>query len=306
MVQRVETDNQGGAARAPGSDPPSSARPARSNDSEGRADLHSHTTHSDGALTPQELVQKARDAGLTALAITDHDNVGALDEAMEWGKSLGVEVIPGVELSVSLGEKDVHILAYFFDHKNQTLLEYLTFFRQERLKRAERIVEKLNKMNIPLTMEAVREQAGVGSVGRPHIANALLDEGLIESYHEAFERYIGMGGPAFEKKYQVNPIEAFRMITGAGGLSFLAHPGKYTTDMELSQLIKAGLDGIEVVHPSHDEKLQEHYRGVVNQYFLLESGGSDFHGGKKNDDHVFGLYTVPMHAVETMRSRLFS
>jgi predicted metal-dependent phosphoesterase TrpH len=306
MAQRVETDNRGGAARAPGSDPPSSARPARPNGSEGRADLHSHTTHSDGALTPQELIHKARDAGLTALAITDHDNVGALDEAMECGKSLGVEVIPGVELSVSLGEKDVHILAYFFDHKNQTLLEYLTLFRQERLKRAERIVEKLNKMNIPLTMEAVREQAGVGSVGRPHIANALLDEGLIESYHEAFERYIGMGGPAFEKKYQVNPIEAFRMITGAGGLSFLAHPGKYTTDIELSQLIKAGLDGIEVVHPSHDEKLQEHYRGVVNQYFLLESGGSDFHGGKKNDHHVFGLYTVPMHVVETMRSRLFS
>jgi predicted metal-dependent phosphoesterase TrpH len=292
-----ESGKQGDAVRTNGPGSPSSA---------GRADLHAHTTHSDGALTPYELVNKAKQAGLTTLSITDHDNVGALDEAMEWGKSVGVEVVPGLELSVSVGEKDVHILAYFFDHKDQTLLEYLSFFRRERLKRAERIVEKLNKINVPIKMEAVLEQAGIGSVGRPHIANALLDGGMIESYHEAFEKYIGTGGPAFEKKYQVNPEEALRLINGAGGLSFLAHPGKYTTELELSQLIKLGLDGIEVVHPSHDEKLQEYYRGLVNHYFLLESGGSDFHGGKKSDNHTFGIFTVPMHVVETMRSRLFS
>lgn len=272
----------------------------------GRADLHSHTTHSDGALSPYELVTKARNAGLAALSITDHDNVGALDEAIEWGKSLGVEIVPGLELSVSLGEKDVHVLAYFFDHKNPNLLDYLSFFRRERLKRAERIVEKLNKMNIPIKFEAVLEQAGVGSIGRPHIANVLLDEGWIESYHEAFEKYIGMGGPAFEKKYQVTPDEAIKLISSSGGLSFLAHPGKYTTELELSQLIKSGVDGIEVIHPSHDEKRQAYYRGVVNQYFLLESGGSDFHGGKKSDDHTFGTFTVPMQVVETMRKRLFS
>lgn len=306
MAQSVEADNQGDAAHATGPDSPTSAGRPRSDGSDGRADLHSHTTHSDGALTPLELVRKAHAAGLSALAITDHDNVGAIDEATEWGKSMGVEVIPGLELSVSLGEKDVHILAYFFDHKSEVLLDYLSFFRRERFKRAERIVEKLNKMNVAITMDSVLGQAGVGSVGRPHIANALLDGGYIESYQEAFERFIGMGGPAFEKKYQVNPGEAFKLINSTGGLSFLAHPGRYTTDAELSQLIKAGLDGIEVVHPSHDEKLQEHYRSVVNQYFLLESGGSDYHGGKKNDNHAFGVFTVPMHVVETMRSRLFS
>lgn len=297
MAQMEESGKQGDAAHTTGPGSPSSA---------GRADLHSHTTHSDGALTPYELVNRAKQAGLAALSITDHDNVAALDEAIEWGKSWGVEVVPGLELSVTLGEKDVHILAYFFDHKDQTLLEYLSFFRRERLKRAERIVEKLNKINVPIKMEAVLERAGIGSVGRPHIANALLDGGMIDTYHEAFEKYIGMGGPAFEKKYQVNPEEAFRLINGAGGLSFLAHPGKYTTEFELSQLIKLGLDGIEVIHPSHDEKLQEYYRGLVNHYFLLESGGSDFHGGKKNDYHTFGMFTVPMHVVETMRSRLFS
>ena len=293
MSQKVESGSKGNESPV-------------SSSSASRADLHTHTTHSDGALSPHELVQRAHNAGLTVLSITDHDNVGALDEAIEWGKGLGMEVISGLELSVSLGEKDVHILAYFFDHRNRDLLDYLVFFRRERMKRAERIVQKLNNLNIPLKLEAVLEQAGIGSVGRPHVANALLDGGYVSSYHEAFDRYIGTGGPAFEKKYQLSPVDAFKLITLSGGLSFLAHPGKYLSEFDLSQLIKSGLDGIEVVHPAHDEKLMGYYRGLVNQYFLLESGGSDFHGGKKNDDHTLGLFTVPMHIVETMRSRLFS
>ncbi|HXG38072.1 MAG TPA: PHP domain-containing protein [Bacteroidota bacterium] len=284
----------------------SSARRSRSNDSNvGRADLHLHTTFSDGALSPQELVQKAHQAGLSVIAVTDHDNVAAIDEAMEWGKSVGVEVVPGLELSATMGEKDLHILAYFFDHKNQTLLDYLTFFRHERYKRAERIVEKLNKINVPLELEAVLEQAGVGSIGRPHIANAMVEQGFIDSYHEAFSKYIGVGGPAYEKKYQVSPQEAFQLISKAGGLSFLAHPGKYTTELELSELIDLGMDGIEVVHPSHDSNRQAFYRSVVDQYFLLESGGSDFHGGKKSDEYALGSFWVPLPVVDAMRKRLF-
>ncbi len=271
-----------------------------------RADLHLHTAYSDGALSPRELVEKARVAGITTISITDHDNVGALDEAMEYGRDTGIEVIPGLELSVAMGEKDVHILAYFIDHRNKNLLDYLTFFRYERLKRAERIVEKLNKINIPIKIESVQEQAGVGSLGRPHIASVLMEEGFIDSYHEAFAKYIGVGGPAYEKKFQLGPAEAIRLISESGGLSFLAHPGKYTSELELAQLIKAGLDGIEVVHPSHNEARQEHYRGVVSQYFLLESGGSDFHGGKKNDDFALGMYWVPIQIVQAMKKRLFS
>ncbi|HEY5615555.1 MAG TPA: PHP domain-containing protein [Bacteroidota bacterium] len=272
----------------------------------GRADLHLHTTHSDGTLTPEELVRKAREAGLTTIAITDHDNVAALDEAVEIGNAIGVEVLSGLELSVTLGEKDIHLLAYLFDHKNLQLLEYLTFFRRERLKRAERIVEKLNKINVPLELDAVLGQAGVGSVGRPHIANAMVELGVIGSYHEAFSKYIGVGGPAYEKKYQVSPQEAIQMVSKAGGLTFLAHPGKYTTDAEILELINAGLDGIEVVHPSHDEQRRKFYRNVVEQYFLLESGGSDYHGGKKNDSYAFGTFWVPLTVVDAMRKRLFS
>jgi predicted metal-dependent phosphoesterase TrpH len=252
------------------------------------------------------LLQRANSAGLSVISITDHDNVGALDEAIEIGNSLGIEVVPGVELSVTLNEKDIHLLAYFFDYNNQKLQDYLAFFRYERLKRAERIVQKLNDINVSLKMDAVLDQAGIGSVGRPHIASALLEEGLIETYHEAFMKYIGVGAPAYEKKYQLSPLEATQLIAQAGGLTFLAHPGKYTTDFELSTLIQSGLDGIEVVHPSHNEARQEFYRGVVHQYFLLECGGSDYHGGKKNDDQTLGVYTVPLQIVEDMRTRLFS
>jgi predicted metal-dependent phosphoesterase TrpH len=265
-----------------------------------------HTTFSDGVLSPEELTRKARNAGLSTIAITDHDHVGAIDEATAWGQKLGLTIVPGLELSVTLGGKDIHILAYFFDHTDQTLLDYLSFFRGERLKRAERMVKKLNSINVPLKLDAVLEQAGIGAVGRPHIASALVEEGHVDSFHEAFNRFIGVGGPAYETKFQLNPQEAFRLINKAGGLSFLAHPGRYLSEQELLELIKQGLDGIEVVHPSHSESQREYYRGIVHHYFLLESGGSDFHGGRKNDDHVFGVHTVPLHVVETMRSRLFS
>ena len=172
---------------------------------EGKADLHMHTTHSDGMLSAEELVARAQAAGLTTISITDHDNVGAVDDATAAAKSAGIEVIPGVELSASIEDQDIHILGYFFDHKNQNLLDYLSFFRIERVKRAERIVEKLNDLKVPLKFESVLEQAGRGSIGRPHIANALLEEGLTESYHEAFWKYLGFGKPAYEKSTRCLP-----------------------------------------------------------------------------------------------------
>jgi len=280
-------------------------RDAGASSADAKADLHTHTTHSDGALTPEELVRKAKSKGLAAIAIADHDNVAGLAEATEVGRSIGVEVIPGLELSATLGEKDVHILAYFFDPTHPRLLEYLEFFRLERRKRAERIVRKLNGLDIPLSLDSVLDQAGIGSVGRPHIASALVEEGHTQNYQEAFIKYIGSNGPAFEKKYQVGPAEAVQLIAQAGGLSFFAHPGKHTTEADLVALMDVGLDGIEVIHPSHSPTLQKHYRSLASQYFLLQSGGSDFHGGKKNDEAVFGAYTVPMSIVEDMRRRCF-
>ncbi|MCK5572306.1 MAG: PHP domain-containing protein [Bacteroidetes bacterium] len=271
---------------------------------EGRADLHIHTTYSDGALSAREIILRAREAGLSAISITDHDHTGALDEAILLGSELGVDVIPGVELSVTVRDQDVHILGYFFDHHNPRLLDYLAHFRTERIKRARRIVEKLNDLNLPLPFDAVLDRAGHGSVGRPHIANALVETGLTESYYEAFLKYIGSGKPAYEKKFQISPREAIELVAYAGGLSFIAHPGNCISDELLFELLNEGIDGIEVVHPSHTPDRILYYRGIASEYFLLTSGGSDFHGGRKNGLDVLGKYSVPEDHVTMMRRRL--
>ncbi|HTR98894.1 MAG TPA: PHP domain-containing protein [Bacteroidota bacterium] len=271
---------------------------------DGKADLHLHTTYSDGALSPSELLDRARQAGLTAISITDHDHTGALDEAMQVAAHRGIEVIPGVELSTMVGESDVHILGYFIDHRDARLQEYLALFRSERRRRAERIVRKLNGLNVPLTIDGVMRRAGSGSVGRPHIATALVEEGLIGTYQEAFTRYIGFGKPAYEKKYMISPREAIGMIAAAGGLSFIAHPSTFLQEGVLLDIIDAGIDGIEVIHPSHTAELTAHYRGIVGEYFLLASGGSDFHGGRRNDAEALGRYTITMGELNMMRRRL--
>lgn len=269
------------------------------------ADLHTHTTKSDGALTPVQLVQKAKTVGLRIMSITDHDSVNGLDEAIELGSKEGIEIIPGTELSATYNGIEIHILGYFVDHHSQPLLNSLTLFREERLKRVMRIVEKLNKLKVPLTVESVLEHAQGAAVGRPHVANALVNGGHATSYQQAFNKYIGEGRPAFEKKSDVTPEQTIKLIAEAGGLSFLAHPGRSIEEETLIHLIKAGLDGIEVIHPSHTPQLVEHYRGIVNEYCLLESGGSDFHGGLKGDDQLFGRIGLPAEKVEIMRNRLF-
>ncbi len=251
------------------------------------------------------MLRKARDAGISILGITDHDSVSALDEASEFGRTLGIEVVPGMELSASSPSGEIHVLGYFMDHHSPMLTEALAIFRQKRLNRVERIVGKLNRMKIPLTVESVLAEATGEAVGRPHIANALVNNGHATNYHQAFSKFIGDGRPAFEKKEEFSPEDTIRLIAEAGGLSFLAHPGRSVDEHLLHHLIKSGLDGIEVFHPSHTPELVAYYRGIVNEYFLLESGGSDFHGGMKNDGHMLGHIGVSASSVEIMRRRLF-
>ncbi len=271
---------------------------------EGKADLHMHTIHSDGTCSTEELILRAQRAGLTSISITDHDTVNAVGEAIAFGETCGVRVIPGVELSSSHNGFDIHLLGYFVDHTNPVLLDYLAFCKTARVRRAERIVEKLNGLRIPLRLEAVLEQAGSGAVGRAHIAHALFEEGLTGSYDEAFDRYIGNGKPAYETTDSIDPREAIELIAAAGGLSFIAHPGTMIDETVLRNLIRLGLDGIEVVHPSHSQRLTEYYRGIAGEYCLLESGGSDYHGAKKGAPDVLGRYTIPDAAIDGMYQRL--
>lgn len=268
-----------------------------------KVDLHSHTNYSDGFNTPLELIDKAKTKGIDVLSITDHDNLAAIEQAAEYGKEVGIEIIPGVEISSDIMDREIHILGYFVEPGNFELERYLEFFRAERLKRADRIVKKLNLIGISLKLDDVLKIAKDSAVGRPHIAQAMVEGGFTNSYFEAFNKYIGNGCIAYEKKVHVSPRSAFKIISDSGGLSFIAHPGIMPEHI-LKELIESGVDGIEVVHPSHNAQLVKFYRGIVNEYFLLESGGSDYHGGKREDDNNFGKYYVSLSVVDAMRQRL--
>ena len=268
-----------------------------------KVDLHSHTNYSDGFHSPEELVHKAKDAEITILSITDHDSVNAIEEATRIGEKLGIEIIPGVEISSDLRGAEVHILGYFIDIENKELAHYLSFFREERVLRAARIVEKLNYLGFEITLDDVLEKAKNSAVGRPHIAQAMVEKKIVKSYFEAFNKYIKNDGPAYEPKVHLSPQSAFKIISDAGGLSFIAHPAHMPESM-IKELLDAGADGIEVIHPSHSRERIRFYRGIVNQYFLLESGGSDFHGGKREDDDKFGKFFTKPVVVDAMRTRL--
>lgn len=270
-----------------------------------RIDLHTHTTFSDGALEPRALIEFAKKRSLSAISITDHDTVDGIDEAINRGKDLKIEVIPGLEVSTDIDGKEVHLLGYFIDHKDTELKKYLNFFKTERIERAKRILAKLAKMGVSLKLKDVKEIAMNSPICRPHIARLMVEKGIVSNFFAAFQQYIGDGAPAAEKKIHVSPQSAVKIINDAGGLAFIAHPGnmKETT---LKSLINLGIDGIEVVHPSHKRSQQKFYRGIVNQYCLLESGGSDFHGGMRNDDENLGKYYTSLTVMENIRGMVQS
>jgi hypothetical protein len=247
----------------------------------------------------------AKRRGLGYIAVTDHDNVDGVAEAIEAGKEHGIEVIPGVELSSEHNGREVHVLGYFMDCTSPDFLEHLASFRVLRKTRAEKIVKKLNGLNVPLEMDDVLEQvSGNASIGRPHIAYAMLERKVVTNYYEAFSKYLGDNKPAYEKKPNISTAEAIKLISDAGGLSFVAHPNKTIRDEAMIEIIESGLDGIEVIHPSHTADDVRYFQNIASQYFLLESGGSDFHGGRINDDSLLGNYWVNEQKVNAMKHRL--
>ncbi|MFH0736262.1 MAG: PHP domain-containing protein [bacterium] len=269
-----------------------------------KADLHTHTFYSDGALSPVELIDKAKQNGITVLSITDHDSINGITEAVNYAKSVGIEIIPGVEISTDVEDKEIHLLGYFIDIENVNLKNYLSFFRIERLNRAKRIIEKLNYLGVKITLDDVVKKAQLSSIGRPHIANALVDLGVVSNFYEAFEKYLRDNGPAYEKKNHLSAFSAIKLISDAGGLTVLAHPG-FVNESILTSLIKSGIDGIEVIHPSHNESQVKFYRGIVNSFFMLQTGGSDFHGGHKNDEQNMGKFYISPKLVDTMRKLVY-
>lgn len=268
-------------------------------------DLHMHTTASDGGLTPADLILRACEKSLNVIAITDHDTTDGVKPAQRTAGN-ALLVIPGIELSAEDAGRDVHTLGYFIDIENPHFQSELTHFREVRYKRAQKIVDKLNELGLPLDWARIVELADGGSIGRPHIARAMIEAGYVASVQEAFDRYIDNGGPAYVSRKRLSPEQAITMIHSAGGAAVLAHPGlveNYPAMIE--RLVPAGLDGIEVYHPDNPEQVQKHLLALADRYNLLITGGTDFHGLDTKDVTFADLGSIqpPPESVDALRER---
>ena len=267
-------------------------------------DLHTHTLYSDGLLTPQQLLFKAHERGLSAIGITDHDTVDAISEAQKVAPDYEIEVVAGIEISCMENDRDVHILGYCIDPGNATLREYCKVFKEDRKRRAKKIVENLQKLSVNLSYDAVENRAGDGSIGRPHIAAAMIEAGYVATFEDAFRMYLSNHSPAYEPRTRFTVKQAADLIHAAGGVAILAHPGRYFSDPRLLMpLVKSGLDGIEVTYPSHGRAIQHFYHVFAKQHGLLETGGSDYHGSRFYDEDNFGRVTISYSQLELIRER---
>ncbi|MEQ1689981.1 MAG: PHP domain-containing protein [Gemmatimonas sp.] len=240
-------------------------------------DLQVHTTASDGALPPAQVVDAAHAANLVAIAITDHDTVDGLAEATEAGARRGVRIVPGVELSTHFGGEELHLLGLHLSNTD-AMRSALEQFQHDRVVRAEQIVATLNRLGVPVTVDAVLREAGPGAVGRPHIARAMIAGGWVRDFREAFDRWLGFGRQAYVDKPRFDVVDGIALVHRAGGLAIWAHPGDSASAARVATLAAAGLDGVEVLHPGHPPVIQQKLFSIVEAAGLLPSGGSDWHG----------------------------
>ena len=248
-------------------------------DGESRVDLHVHSDRSDGRASPAEVIAAAKEKKLEAVALTDHDTIAGLDEAETAAAHLDIEFVPGIEFSCYDESGSTHLLGYYIDPSHSGLVEYLREAREKRVRRAAAIVDKLNELGIDLTLEAVEAQISPnGLIARPHVARALLDGGWVNSYVEAFNRYLAAGQPAYVPTWRLTPAEGIRWIHAADGLAVLAHGGRTHSDTVIGQLVNEGLDGLEILHPEHGAFEIDRLQQTAARFGLLETGGSDWHG----------------------------
>ena len=265
-------------------------------------DLHTHSTASDGTLAPEGVVEEAAKCGLAAIALTDHDTIGGIPEARAAGHRLGVRVIAACELSAFQDDHEVHILALHLSQLD-ALEKRLAELQAQRYTRAQLIVEKLNALGVPLTMDEVLRQSNGGALGRPHVARALMERGLVHDFRDAFARYLGGGGSAFVPKVQLSIEDAIGMVHEAGGLAIWAHPGDGGRRERLEPLIAAGLDGLEVKHPGHSSEDVKRLQALADFFGVLPSGGSDWHGASEGPRRL-GIMNVPIEWLERQDEKL--
>ena len=267
-----------------------------------RVDLHIHSTASDGKLEPADVVRGAAEKGLAYIALADHDTVSGIAPAQEAAKSFPkLKVIPGVEISTDTPDGEVHILGYFIDYNDPEFKAALERFRNSRLVRARGMVAKLDKLGIHIDWQRVEEIAGTSSIGRPHIAQAMLEKGYIASFKEAFTNYIGRDGPAYVEREKMTPAEAVAIIVKAGGLAVLAHP--FTAgepEALITELKPAGLAGIEAYYDNYSAEAIDQLVELAKKHDLIATGGSDYHGLEPTNETAIGGAEVPMESAERL------
>jgi 3',5'-nucleoside bisphosphate phosphatase len=264
-------------------------------------DLHIHTIHSDGTDTPQTIIGRAARQGLSAISITDHDSVDGVEEAIRAGDSCGIEVLPGIELTAEFDGAEVHMLGYRIEHRDPAFNRALAGLRENRVERVLAMIKKLSAQDIVLKPEAVFSLSGSGTVGRLHMARAMVNEGIVGSVPEAFYKYIGDKCPAYVSHFRLTPATAIAMIREYGGVPVLAHPHALKKDEYIPAMAEAGLRGLEVYYPEHSQAVINFYLDCAKRLGLLITGGSDYHGAAKPGVEL-GEAQVPYTVVEALNN----
>ena len=268
----------------------------------GNSDLHIHTNYSDGTMTPEEVVDEAIRLGISTIAITDHDTIDGVIVAYRYGQGKDLHIIPGIEFSSYLSPSEIHILGYFIDVHNNFLQKVIKQSREDRINRIYAMAEKLRRLQVDINPQEILTLAGKGSPGRMHVAETIWKHGYCDTIIETFSKYIGDNKPAYVPKKTLTPQQAIELIIDAGGVSVLAHPGLTQRDNVIEDLVKYGLQGIEVYYPAHTPHAVEKYLKIAKKYSLAVTGGSDFHGERKMDCPIAKV-TVPGDLVSKLRQK---
>jgi predicted metal-dependent phosphoesterase TrpH len=269
-----------------------------------RIDLHTHSRASDGEFTAREVAERARGAGIGVWALCDHDTVAGLAEAQAASAACGIRLVPGIELSAFLDGKEIHLLGHFVDPAHERMRRFEDFLAERRRVRMTEMVEKLAALGVRIRAEDIERWSGGKTIGRPHVARAIMETGAVSSVKEAFDRFLGEGRPAYVGRYRLEAEEAVRLVRDAGGTTTAAHPGVSRLERhELVRLRAAGVDGLEVHHVDHVPSQREKYLRIADELGLVPTAGSDYHGPNVSPDRKLGDVTMPAEDLARLEAR---
>jgi predicted metal-dependent phosphoesterase TrpH len=272
--------------------------------SDARIDLHSHSRSSDGQYAAAEVARLAAQAGVKVWSLSDHDTVAGMPAAAAAAAGLGIRLVPGIELSAFLERREIHLLGHFLDFEHPTLRRFEDFLAEQRRERMHLIVGKLAALGVHLRITDIEKFGDGKTIGRPHVAQAILETGAVGSVKEAFDRYLGEGKPAFVARYRLEAEDAVRLVRGAGGVTTVAHPGVSRLErIDLERLRGVGVDGVEVHHPDHNPSVREKYLRIAEALDLVPTAGSDFHGEAVNADRHLGEVTMDAEQLARLEAR---